>query len=142
MITLFTKKLHPTLRKELFLDYQRNKDQLSRILKKYPDRFFYLEKDSEVTELMLAGTVFYSRVIKQMESARRTFKKAVSKNITAIQMGQYQLTSLDVAQMKKVSGDFHRLFNKFGVNISKLDLSDMFIYAGKLNEALGGQKNE
>ncbi len=142
MITLFTKQIHPTLRKELFLDYQRNKDQLSRILKKYPDRFFYLEKDSDVTEIILAGTVFYNRVIKQMESARRTFRKAVSKNITAIQMGQYQLTSSDVTHMKKVSGDFHRLFNNFGVNISNLDLSDMYIYAGKLNESLKSQKDE
>ncbi|PPK72978.1 hypothetical protein B0F87_11524 [Methylobacter tundripaludum] len=135
MINVFTKKLPATLKREVYLDYQSKLKALTKILNERND-LKYLKRDRQVTELLLAGAVFYSKVIAQMNEAKRVIKNFNRSNISSIRMGGFTLTSQDIYLFDELRRDFNRIFNNFNIPISSLDLSDLNEFSKKLNKIL------
>lgn len=140
MISIFTKRLPRSIQRDIYLEYLRRKDQLARILRN-SDSYRWLKKDSEVTELILACSVFYFHVLGQMADASRSIRSMSYRNIDAIQMGSYRLTIDEAGKFDRITKQFMAIMGEYGVPIRLLDMSDMYRYAKQLNDALK-EKND
>lgn len=101
----------------------------------------WLKKDLEVTELILACSVFYFHVLGQMANASRSIRNMSHRNIDAIQMGSYRLTIDEAGEFDRITRQFMAIMEEYGVPIRLLDMSDMYQYAKQLNYALK-EKND
>ena len=135
MIKLFTVKLPLQLRKEVYFEYQRKHNELSKIIKS-TDRFHNFKYMQESIELILACAVFYNRVVRPLESARRCILKIAKRGVASIQMGSYSLSQNEAEQMNIIVNSYRGIMQNFGLKFSDLDTNDMYYFVQSLHERM------
>jgi len=133
MIRLFTRKLPKDISRDIFFEFRRKNDALWRLLEK-SNRYPLLKKDQELTELILACSIFNYRVLMQISEASRISERLRSKNIETICFGSFDLGSLEAADFKAITKEFKRILYDFEIPI--LDPSDIVEFAKYANNSL------
>jgi hypothetical protein len=135
MIRQFCKGLPKFLSDQLFNEYEFRRRELEFIVEKYPAKYKWIE-DIDSIKLLLATSIFYKRVIAQLEAAGKTYYDLIGGQVSAISIGNYNLTENEAGKLVAITSDFYQLLTIFGLNIYLFDYFDTSGFLFKLKKHL------
>ena len=135
MIHMFRASVPPDVYRMMVREYF----ELHRILdglSKHQKQLEVLRKDSAVTELMLALTIFYRNVIAPFEGAGRVMQQMRASNVSVVRMGQSKLDDGMTQRMDLAVRQFYGLVMEFRVPKAMFVEHDIKNFARLLSEYL------
>lgn len=125
MITLFTKHLPFDLQKKLISEYKQRKKEVVYLIKNYDYEGVSLQ-DLKTIEFLLALSVFYRRVIANIDSAS-SFTNFVFDNSEAsvIKIGGYDLDQDEKRKIAAIIIKFRSILKGNNIQESQLNYDDM-----------------
>ena len=131
MIRMFCKELPRTLSQLLYNEYQVARKDLDFLLQTYPKTYKWID-DPEVIQLLLALSIFYRRVIAQLESAMSFSKRLFNLNVSHIEIGVDHIDHVQVEKMSKTVSEFYGLLKGFSIHTDLFDYYDLREFLSKL----------
>ena len=138
MIYLFRATLPADIYRKMLREYF----DLQRILEgltKGKEKFAVLRKDEDVTQLILALSIFYRHVITQFEGAGRVMERLRASDIGVVQMGTSKLDGEVAKQMDIAIRQFYGLMAEFRIPKEVFLEHDIKKYAKLLTDYLKTQ---
>jgi|GEM_PF-5649074 len=120
---MFCKDLPRSLSQLLYNEYQTGKKELDFLIKTYPKRYKWID-DIESIYLLLALSIFYRRIIAQLESAKAFSDRLFGLNIGNIQVGVDYIDEKVTNQMSSAIYDFYQFLKKFHIFVELFDYFD------------------
>lgn len=116
MIEKFCSRLPREISNPMYNEYYNRLKEINFILENR-DAYRDLIKHKKTIELILALSIFYKRVIANMDSATK-FAGTVFKNSTAIaiKIGEYNLTFKEKDRITAIVMNYSNLINKYGLS--------------------------
>lgn len=133
MIRMFCKELPRTLSQLLYNEYQVARKGLDFLLETYPQRYKWVD-DPEIIRLLLALSIFYRRVIAQLESAMSFSRRLFKSNVSYIEIGVDQIDHDQVEKMSKTVRDFYGLLKGFSISVELFDYYDSREFLSKVKQ--------
>lgn len=124
IINILTYKLPYELSNKIYNEYQSRKREVEYILEKY-EAFFLLKEDEEIIELLLALSVFYKRIISNLDAATKFYGKVTSNSdASAVQIGNYKLTQSETNKLYSVIISYNQLLEKYSIPNSLMEYNE------------------
>ena len=128
MIKYFCKGLPSTLSNSMFYDYQSKERQVKFLVATYTNSYKWLidrDRNLEVTKLILAMSIFYNRVVVQLESVMDFTHRIIKGNdCEGLILGQTELNDDDINVIYKVVQKFNLIMKKYALFPELFDYSD------------------
>jgi hypothetical protein len=135
MIRQFCKGLPKFLSDQLFIEYEYRRRELEFLVTTYPQRYRWIEEVDSV-RLLLALSIYFRRVISQLEAAGKTYFDLVGGDVTGVTIGQHKLSEQEAEELSNATSDFHRLLHHFGLYTALFDYYDTSGFLFKLKQHL------
>lgn len=134
IINILTYGLPYDLANQMYNEYQNRMLEAKYLLENY-SYYKSLKKDTKTIEMILALSIFYKRVICNLEAAVK-FHNTISKNSEAdiIQIGKYNFDSKEKNSMLSLSLNFNELTTKYGITLYYLDYFETKEFLKKVKE--------
>lgn len=132
MIKLFCKGLPRNLSNSLFNEYNNLEKELKFLINTYYNRYKWTQDiNFEYFQIFLALSVFYRRVIAQLDSAVDFSRRFLfSDDIKGFRMGNYLFTDSESQKLKVLITDFVSFCCKYKINVYLFDFDNVsqFLY--------------
>ena len=102
--------------------------------------FAALNRDWEVTELVIALVFFYRHVIAQFESMERAMQQMRRSDVRVVRLSHSQVGAEQLGQFNSVVRQYYALTREFGIPESLLAEHDITRFGEHLSQYLKGQE--
>jgi hypothetical protein len=115
IINIFTYKLPKALSKPIYNEFQNRFKEAIRIIDGYP-KYRILKEEVESVELLLALSIFYNRIIANLDSAIKFYGTVIQNSeADSIAIGSYNLNSSEIKRIQSLIILYQKLINKYGI---------------------------
>lgn len=116
IINIITHRLPRELSRPIYNEFQNRFQEAVRIISKY-EKYKLLENDLDVVEVLLALSIFYNRVIVNLDAATK-FYGLVTRNdlASAVRIGTYILNNDEIHIIQKILISYQKLMHRYGIN--------------------------
>ena len=139
MIKLFCKGLPYYLSNLLYSEYQIYLKEINFLVKTFSNKYSWLNDiDFEIIELILALSIFFRRIIAQLESVY-SFRERVfptDDKEASIEIGSYSFNKEESQKIEKVINQFWNICERYGIQIYLFDFSDSETFLYKLKKLM------
>lgn len=113
IISIFTYRLPKELAIPIFSEFENRKNEASRIISGYP-RYSALLDSLETVELLLALSIFYKRVLCNLDAAVK-FRGMVANNSATeiVRIGSYKLSYDEANKLQSLSISYRKIMSKY-----------------------------
>ncbi len=122
MIKLFCKGLPYKISKQLYSEFDIRKKDAYYLMKNI-EKYKTLRPDSDLVELIIAMSIFYKRVISNLESFS-TFSDNIfllNKECKVINIGKYFHSKTNNSELKNIIKPFYAICSKYDICVSMFD---------------------
>lgn len=127
MIELFCNKLPRELSNQMYNEFYSRMSEI-KFLMEY-DYYKKLKNDLKVIEMLLATSIFYKRVILNLESATKFSNNVYSKtDADTIRIGSYDLTSKENRRISAVVRNYKELMRKYSIPLELINYTETKVF--------------
>ena len=118
IINIMTYRLPKDLSKPIYNEFQSRYQEARRIVDRYA-KYQSLKQDMDVVEVLLALSIFYNRIIVNLDAATKFYGLVIqNENANAVRIGTYILNAEEIRIIQNIIISYQKLMRRYALNES------------------------
>ena len=116
IINIMTHRLPRELSRPIYNEFHNRYQESLRIIEKYP-KYQVLKDDLDVVEVLLALSIFYNRIIVNLDAATKFYGLVTRNEVTnAVRIGAYILNADEIHVIQSIIMSYQKLMRRYEIN--------------------------